>query len=407
MQLPLYLDHQATTPVDERALEAMLPYFTREFGNAASRSHRLGRRAAEAVEHGRAQVAALIGAAPKDLVFTSGATEAINLALKGAAEAQAASPAAGRLSGHLVTSRVEHHAVLDTCRRLEKRGVEVSWVDPTATGIVTASAIAAALRPETFLVSVIWANNEVGSLSPVQEIGQLCRERGVLLFTDASQAVGKIPVDVEADAVDLMCLSSHKLYGPKGVGALYVRRKHPRVRLVPQIDGGGHERGLRSGTLNVAGIVGFGAACEIAGKEMEAEGVRLAELRDRLEKDLLEALDGVTRNGDPVHRLPACTNLSFEGVEAEALMMGLADLCLSSGSACTSARPEPSHVLRAMGVSDTLAHGSLRFGLGRSTTREAIEFAIQQVVGTVRRLRSQARPPGSPPGGGSPQPTKA
>ena len=407
MNSPLYLDHQATTPVDERVLAAMLPYFSREYGNAASRSHTLGRHAAESVERGRAQIAALIGAAAKDLIFTSGATEAINLALKGAAETRAAGSSTGHAGGHLVTSRVEHHAVLDTCRQLEKRGVEVSWVDPTPTGIVTASAVEAALRPETFLVSIIWANNEVGSLSPIREIGRLCRQHDVLLFTDASQAVGKIPIDVEGDAIDLMCLSSHKLYGPKGVGALYVRRKQPRVRLVPQIDGGGHERGLRAGTLNVPGIVGFGTACEIAGQEMEAEGVRLGELRDRLEQGLLDQLEGVTLNGDPVHRLPACTNLSFAGVEAETLMMGLADLCLSSGSACTSARPEPSHVLRAMGVSDTLAHGSLRFGLGRSTTPEAIEFAGRRVIDTVRRLRGQHRSPGSQPAGDSESRRKA
>jgi cysteine desulfurase len=391
VRTPVYLDHQATTPVDPRVVEALLPFFGETYGNPASRSHLPGRRAAEAVEEARAQSAALIGATPKELVFTSGSTEAINLALKGAAQMVPSTNS----RPHLVTTQVEHRAVLDTCARLEAQGVRVTYVAPGPTGRVAVEAVQAALTPETFLVSVIWASNEVGTLSPLREIGALCRERGLLLFSDATQAVGKVPVDVEADHIDLLCLSAHKLYGPKGIGALYVRRKNPRVRLAAQIDGGGHERGLRSGTLNVPGIVGLGAACRLAADEMESEGQRLTELRNRLEEGLLGGLEDVTLNGDLEHRLPGCSNLSFAGVEAEALMLALSDLALSSGSACTSARTEPSHVLRAMGVPDALAHGSLRFGLGRGTTREEVDFAIERVRAAVRRLRGQPPAVGS------------
>ena len=381
MKLPIYFDYQATTPCDPRVVEALLPYFTESFGNAASRNHPFGWQAEEAVEKARAQIAELIGASPKEIVFTSGSTEAINLALKGVADMYA------EKGKHLITSSAEHKAVLDTCKHLEKSGAEVTYLDPDRTGRVSVEQVAAALRPDTIAVALMWANNEVGTLNPVREIGALCHSKGVLFFSDATQAVGKVPVDVEADHVDLLCMSGHKIYGPKGVGCLYVRRKSPRVRLVAQMDGGGHERGMRSGTLNVPGIVGLGKACEIARLEMEAEAKRCIELRDLLEQLITSQLDFVHLNGNREHRLPNCLNLSFSYVEGESMIMGISKLAVSSGSACTSASLEPSHVLRAMAIGDELAHSSIRFGIGRFTTREDIEFAAGEVVATVRRLR--------------------
>ncbi len=381
MNFPIYLDYQATTPCDPRVVETMLPFFTQAFGNAASRSHSFGWTAEEAVETARGQIADLIGASPKEIVFTSGSTEAINLALKGVAEMYA------EKGKHVITSSAEHKAVLDTCKHLEQAGAEVTYLAPDKSGRISVEQVAAALRPDTILVALMWANNEVGTLNPVREIGELCHSKGVLFFSDATQAAGKIPVDVEADHVDLLCLSGHKIYGPKGVGCLYVRRKNPRVRLVAQMDGGGHERGMRSGTLNVPGIVGLGKACAIARAEMDAEARRTSELRDLLEKLITAQLDFVFLNGNREHRLPNCLNLSFPYVEGESLIMGIHKLAVSSGSACTSASLEPSHVLRAMAVGDELAHSSIRFGIGRFTTREDIEFAAAQVVENVRRLR--------------------
>lgn len=381
MKLPIYLDYQATTPCDPRVVEAMLPYFTESFGNAASRSHAFGWTAEEAVERARGEIAQLIGASSKEIVFTSGSTEAINLALKGVLAMYAEK---GR---HVITSSAEHKAVLDTCKHLEQEGATVTYLAPDRTGRISLEQVAAALRPDTVLVALMWANNEVGTLNPVREIGALCHEKGVLFFTDATQAVGKVPVDVEADHVDLLCLSGHKIYGPKGVGCLYVRRKSPRVRLVAQMDGGGHERGMRSGTLNVPGIVGLGKACAIASSEMPSEAARCIELRDALERKIRAQLDHVHLNGNREHRLPNCLNLSFSYVEGESLIMGIHKLAVSSGSACTSASLEPSHVLRAMAVGDELAHSSIRFGIGRFTRPEDIDFAAEEVVATVRRLR--------------------
>jgi len=384
MKLPIYMDYQATTPVDERVLDIMLPYFREEFGNAASRRHAFGWSAEEAVEKAREQVANAVGASAKEIIFTSGSTEAINLALKGVAEMY------GSKGKHIITSQAEHKAVLDTCKHLEKEGFEVTYLQPDKHAKTTAEDVAAAMRDDTVLVAIMWANNEVGTINPIREIGALCLERGVLFFTDGTQAVGKLPVDVQADNVDLMCLSAHKLYGPKGVGAMYVRRRKPRVRLVAQIDGGGHERGMRSGTLNVPGIVGLGAACELASQELEAEAKRTAELRDKFEKMVMDALDHVHINGDPDSRLPGCSNLSFSYVEGESLLMGIKDIAVSSGSACTSASLEPSHVLRSMRVGDELAHSSIRFGFGRKTTEEDLAFAADQLITTVNRLREMS-----------------
>jgi len=381
MKLPIYFDYQATTPLDPRVLEAMIPYFTDVFGNAASRSHSFGWHAEEAVEKARGEIAALIGASPKEIVFTSGSTESINLAIKGVAEMYSEK---GR---HIVTSQVEHKAVLDTCKHLEKVGFEVTYLAPTRAGRITKEMVEGALRPDTILVALMWANNEVGTLNPIREIGELCHAKGVLLFTDATQAVGKVPVDVEKDRVDLLCLSGHKIYGPKGVGCLYVRRKSPRVRLVAQVDGGGHERGMRSGTLNVPGIVGLGKACELCRTEMEKDRAHTQGLRDHFEKRIFESLDHVHLNGDRDHRLPNNSNLSFSYVEGESLIMGIKDVAVSSGSACTSASLEPSHVLRSMGVGDELAHSSIRFGFGRFTTKDEVDFAIEHVIQAVKRLR--------------------
>ncbi|MEM7311105.1 MAG: IscS subfamily cysteine desulfurase [Planctomycetota bacterium] len=384
MKLPIYLDYQATTPVDPRVLDAMLPFFNEDYGNAASRNHAFGWKAEEAVENAREQIASLIGASAKEIVFTSGSTEAINLALKGAAKMY------GSKGKHIITSQAEHKAVLDVCKHLEKEGFEVTYLKPDKGGRTTVEDIAAALRDDTILVALMWANNEVGTINPVREIGALCHEKGVLFFTDGTQAIGKIPVDVEADNIDMTCVSAHKVYGPKGVGALYVRRRKPRVRLVAQQDGGGHERGFRSGTLNVPGIVGLGKACEVCGEELEAEMKRAAELRDHLQQRIEGALDHVHLNGDPVHRLPGCLNLSFSYVEGESLLMGIGDIAVSSGSACTSASLEPSHVLRSMDVGDDLAHSSIRFGIGRFTTQEEADFAADQLIEAVRRLRAMS-----------------
>ena len=384
MNLPIYLDYQATTPLDPRVLEAMLPYFREHFGNAASRSHAFGWKAEAAVEEAREQIAALLGASGKEIIFTSGSTEAINLALKGVVEMYASK---GR---HLVTSLAEHKAVLDTCKHLEKLGCEVTYLKPDKTARISAEQVRAAIRPDTLAVAIMWANNEVGTINPIREIGRVCHELGTLFFTDATQAVGKVPVDVEADHVDLLCLSAHKIYGPKGVGALYVRRKNPRVRLAAQIDGGGHERGMRSGTLNVPGIVGLGKACDLARTELASEAERCRELRDHMQRRIEKELGFVELNGHPTERLPGNLNLSFHFVEGESLIMGISDVAVSSGSACTSASLEPSHVLRAMDVGEDLAHSSIRFGIGRFTTREEVDYATDALVKAVRRLREMS-----------------
>ncbi|MEQ1892403.1 MAG: IscS subfamily cysteine desulfurase [Planctomycetota bacterium] len=384
MKLPIYLDYQATTPLDPRVLADMLPFFTENFGNAASRSHAFGWKAEEAVETARAQVAAAIGASDKEIIFTSGSTEAINLAIKGVAEMYASK------GKHLVTSLAEHKAVLDTLKHLEKLGYEVTYLKPDRTARIAPEQVAAALRPDTILATFMWANNEVGTLNPIREIGAACRAKGVLFFTDATQAVGKVPVDVEQDNVDLLCLSAHKMYGPKGVGALYVRRKNPRVRLTAQIDGGGHERGMRSGTLNVPGIVGLGKACELGRLELPEESRRLRALAEHMQRRIEQELGYVELNGHPTERLPGNLNLSFHFVEGESLLMGISDVAVSSGSACTSASLEPSHVLRAMDVGEDLAHSSIRFGFGRFTRQEEVDYAVDSLVKAVKRLREMS-----------------
>mgnify|MGYP002628731147 CR=1 FL=1 len=388
MKTPIYLDYQATTPVDARVLEAMLPYFTEHFGNAASRNHPFGWKAEEAVDTAREEVAKLIGSSSKEVVFTSGSTEAINLALKGAVEMYGDSDH-GKVKGrHIITSLVEHKAVLDVCKHLEKNGCDVTYLTPDKTGRVSVEQIAEAMREDTLMVALIWGNNEIGTINPIREIGALCHEKDVLFFVDGTQAVGKIPVDVYADNIDLMCLSAHKMYGPKGVGALFVRRRQPRVRLVSQIDGGGHERGMRSGTLNVPSLVGFGEACRLCRENLEKEMAHTTGLRVRLEARIRASLDEVHLNGNADHLLPGCLNLSFAYVEGESLLMGINNsLAVSSGSACTSASLEPSHVLRAMGVGDDLAHSSIRFGIGRNTTEEEVDFAADRIIETVKRLR--------------------
>jgi len=384
VKLPIYMDNHATTAVDPRVVEAMLPYFTEKFGNAASRNHEFGWKAEEAVENARGQIARLIGASPKEIVFTSGATESINLALKGAAEFY-------RDQGnHIVTLATEHKAVLDTCKCLEGSGCEVIYLPVGRDGLVDVDEIRRAITPRTILISVLHANNEIGVVQPIEEIGKIAKQAGVLFHVDAAQSVGKIPINVESDGIDLLSISAHKIYGPKGVGALYVRRKNPRVQLTQQIDGGGHERGLRSGTLNVPGVVGLGKACEICKREMAAEGGRLLRLRERLCTAIAEKLDGVTVNGSLERRLPNNLNISFSGVEGEALLMGIHDVAVSSGSACTSASLQASHVLRAIGVDDDLAHSSIRFGLGRFNTEEEVDYAAARVVETVRKLRELA-----------------
>jgi cysteine desulfurase len=381
MNLPIYMDNHATTRVDPRVLEAMLPYFSQVYGNAASRNHQFGWKAEEAVEKGRKQVADLINASAKEIIFTSGATESDNLAIKGVAWMYR------EKGNHIVTAPTEHKAVLDTCKRLEKEGSQVTYLPVQKDGLINLDDLKAALTEQTILVSVMAANNEIGVLQPIAEIGKLCRERGILFHTDAVQGVGKIPLDVQAMDIDLMSISAHKMYGPKGVGALYVRRKNPRVQLTPIIDGGGHERGMRSGTLNVPGIVGLGKACEISKQEMAAESERLRAWGDRLKDGILSQLDEVYINGSMEHRLPNNLNMSFAYVEGESLLMGINDIAVSSGSACTSATLEPSYVLKALGVGDELAHTSIRFGLGRFNTEEEVDYVIRRVVETVKRLR--------------------
>jgi cysteine desulfurase len=386
VKTPLYMDHAATTPCDPRAVEAMLPYFTEKFGNPGSRNHRFGWESEEAVDKARAQAAALIGANEKEIVFTSGSTEGNNLAIKGAALMYERK--GGPCRGHIVTAMHEHKAVLDPCKRLQKEGFEVTFLEPGRDGIITAEMVKAALREDTILVTIMWANNELGTINEVPEIGRLCREKGIIFHTDATQWVGKMPTDVERDNIDLLTWSGHKIYGPKGVGGLYVRRRNPRVRLVAQVEGGGQERGFRSGTLNVTGIVGFGAACEICRNEMDKEGARLVELRRLMEERLTSALDVTQVNGHRERRLPHILNISFGFVEGEGLMMAIKDIACSSGSACTSASLEPSYVLKSLGIGDDLAHSSLRLSLGRWTTKEEVEFATEKITEAVRKLRT-------------------
>ena len=381
MKLPIYMDYHATTPVDPRVLERMIPYFTEVFGNAASRNHEFGWKAEEAVDRARSEVAKLINATAKEIIFTSGATESDNLALKGVAGMY-------REKGdHIITLTTEHKAVLDCCKRLEKEGLRVTYLPVDKEGLVDLDDLRRAITDKTILISIMAANNEIGVLQPVGEIGKIAHEKGVLFHTDATQAVGKIPLDVQEMNIDLLSISAHKMYGPKGVGALYVRRKKPRVQLKAIIDGGGHERGMRSGTLAVPNIVGLGAACEICRQEMADESVRLRGLRDRLHQRLTSQLEEVYVNGDLEHRLPNSLNLSFAYVEGESLLMGIKDVAVSSGSACTSASLEPSYVLKALGVGEDLAHTSIRFGLGRFNTKEEVDFVADRVIETVERLR--------------------
>ena len=381
VRTPIYLDNHATTPVDPRVLESMLPYFTERFGNAASKSHSFGWEAEAAVDTAREQIAKLIGAAAKEIVITSGATESDNLAIKGVADAY-------RDKGnHIVTCVTEHKAVLDSCKVLQKQGLQVTYLPVQPDGLVDLGRLRESLTDKTILISIMAANNEIGTLNPIKEIGRLAKERNILFHTDATQGVGKLPINVDAMGIDLLSLTAHKMYGPKGVGALYVRSNKPRVKLTPLIDGGGHERGMRSGTLNVPGIVGLGKACEISQNEMSAEGERLIALRERLKEGILAELDEVYINGHPVDRLPGNLNMSFAYIEGESLLMGLKEIAVSTGSACTSASLEPSYVLKALGVSDELAYSAIRFGLGRFTTAEEIDFTIRRVVEEVRRLR--------------------
>ncbi len=384
LKLPIYLDNNATTPMDPRVLETMLPYFTEHFGNAASRNHPFGWEAEEAVDYAREQVAKLIGADPKEIIFTSGATEGDNLAIKGVYEMYATK------GNHIITCVTEHKAVLDTCKHIEKLGGEVTYLPVKENGLIDVKQLEASIKPTTILIAIMYANNEVGVIQPVKEISALARKNGVLFFTDATQAVGKIPVDVNKDGIDILTFSGHKMYGPKGIGVLYVRRKNPRVKVTAQMDGGGHERGMRSGTLNVPGIVGIGKACELCRLEIEEDTKRISKLRNKLESELLK-LEEAYVNGSPEHRLPHVSNISFKYVEGEGLMMGFnKNIAVSSGSACTSASLEPSYVLKALGLGDDLAHSSLRFGLGRFTTEEQIDYTIEKVSNTVNRLREMS-----------------
>src|SRR5712675_2056359 len=381
VKLPIYMDNHATTPVDPRVLATMLPYFTEKFGNAASRNHSFGWEAEEAVDKARKQIADLIGATAKEIVFTSGATEANNLALKGVAEMYA------EKCNHIITAATENKAILDTCKRLEKSGIRVTYLPVQTNGLVDLEMLKDAITDKTILVSIMYANNEIGVIQNIPEIGKIAKAKGVLVHTDGTQAAGKVPVNVIKDNIDLMSLSGHKLYGPKGVGALYVRRKSPRVQITAQMDGGGHERGMRSGTLNVPGIVGLGEACAICQAEMPEESKRMAYLRDKLRGKLESQLDEVYLNGSWEHRLPHSLNLSFAYVEGESLLMGINDVAVSSGSACTSATLEPSYVLKALGVGEDLAHTSIRFGLGRFNTEEEVDYVANRVIEVVRKLR--------------------
>jgi cysteine desulfurase len=383
IQLPIYLDNNSTTPMDPRVLEAMLPYFNEKFGNAASRNHPFGWAAEEGVDYAREQISKLINCSEKEIIFTSGATESNNLAIKGVFEMYA------EKGNHIITATTEHKAVLDTCAHLEKLGASITYLQVKADGLIDLEELSNAITDKTILVSIMYGNNEIGVVQPMKEISAITRSKGVLLHTDATQTVGKIPVDVEADGIDLLSFTAHKMYGPKGVGALYVRRKNPRVKVTAQMDGGGHERGMRSGTLNVPGIVGFGKACEIAMQDMEKDTIRLSAMRNRLEKSLIE-LEETYINGNTDHRLPHVTNISFKYVEGEGLMMAMKDLAVSSGSACTSASLEPSYVLKSLGLNDDLAHSSIRFGLGRFTTDEEIDYAIECTKKAVTKLRDMS-----------------
>jgi cysteine desulfurase len=383
LKLPIYLDNNATTPMDPRVLETMIPFFTDNFGNAASRNHPFGWKAEEAVDYAREQIAALINADAREIIFTSGATESNNLAIKGVFEMYA------EKGNHFITVETEHKAVLDTCKHIEKSGAEITYLKTDSQGMITVQQVEEAIKPNTVLVSIMYANNEIGVIQPVKEIAAICKSKGVLFHTDATQAVGKIPVDVMADGIDLMSFSGHKMYGPKGVGVLYVRRKSPRVKVTAQMDGGGHERGMRSGTLNVPGIVGLGKACELCRLEMAADTARISKMRDRLETELL-VLEEAYINGNPAHRLPHVSNMSFKFVEGEGLIMGVKNIAVSSGSACTSASLEPSYVLKALGLDDELAHSSLRFGLSRFTTDEEIDYAVSHVKEAVLKLREMS-----------------
>jgi cysteine desulfurase len=384
LKLPIYLDNNATTPMDPRVLEAMTPYFMQHFGNAASRNHPFGWQAEEAVDYAREQVAKLIGADPKEIIFTSGATEGDNLGIKGVYEMYASK------GNHIITATTEHKAVLDTCKHIEKLGGEVTYLQVKPDGLIDLKELEAAIKPTTILIAIMYANNEIGTVMPIKEISAIARKHGVLVFTDGTQAVGKIPVNVNKDGIDLMAFTGHKMYGPKGVGALYVRRKNPRVKVTAQMDGGGHERGMRSGTLNVPGIVGFGKACELCMLDMEEDSKRIIKMRDHLEKELMK-LEEAYINGSTEHRLPHVTNISFKHVEGEGLLMGFnKNIALSSGSACTSASLEPSYVLKALGLGDDLAHSSLRFGLSRFTTEEEIDYTIKAISETVLKLREMS-----------------
>jgi len=385
VKLPIYMDNHATTPMDQRVLGAILPYFTEKFGNAASRNHSFGWAAEEAVDKARGQIAALINAKSKEIIFTSGATESDNLAIKGVVEFYKDK------GNHVITCVTEHKAILDSCKALERAGkATVTYLPVDKYGMVDPDDVRRAITDKTILITIMAANNEIGTIHPIAEIGRIAKEKGIVFHSDATQGVGKIPMDVEKAGIDLLSASAHKIYGPKGIGILYVRSKGPRVRLTPIIDGGGHERGLRSGTLNVPGIVGLGAACEIAGQEMEEESARLCSLRDKLQAGLFERLDEVYLNGHPTQRLPGNLNISFAFVEGESLLMGIKDIAVSSGSACTSATLEPSYVIRALGTEEELAHSSIRFGLGRFNTEEEVDFVAQRVTEEVRRLRDMS-----------------
>ncbi|MBI3359333.1 MAG: IscS subfamily cysteine desulfurase [Nitrospirae bacterium] len=376
--LPIFMDNHSTTPVDPRVLQEMLPYFTERFGNAASKNHSFGREAEKAVNHARGQVAHLINCDPSEIIFTSGGTESDNIALKGIA---------GK-PGHIITAMTEHKAVLDTAKRLEKTGSEVTYLPVDSDGLVNPADVLAAITSKTILISIMMANNEIGTLQPISEIGKIAKEKGVFFHTDAAQAVGKIPVDVQAMGMDLLALSAHKIYGPKGVGALYVRRKNPKVTLTPLFDGGGHERGCRSGTLNVPGIVGFGKACEICEREIPYESARLETMRERLKAMLFQGLSAIILNGHPTKRLPNNLNISFAHVEGESLMMDIPEIALSSGSACTAGSLEPSYVLRALGISNEMAYGAIRIGLGRFNTDQEVEYAGERIIKSVNKLRA-------------------
>lgn len=385
LKKPVYMDNHATTRVDQRVLDAMLPYFTEKFGNAASRNHSFGWEAEEAVDRSRNQIAALIGAKSKEIIFTSGATESDNLAIKGVVEFYKDK------GNHIISCVTEHKAVLDSCRALERAGkATVTYLPVDKYGMVDPDAVRKAITDKTVLITIMWANNEIGTIHPIAEIGKIAKEKGIVFHCDAVQAIGKVPVDFEKAGVDLASITAHKIYGPKGIGALYVRSKGPRVRITPQMDGGGHERGMRSGTLNVPGIVGLGAACEIAGKEMPDEAQRLIQLRSQLQAGLFERLDEIYVNGHPTERLPGNLNVSFAYVEGESLLMGINDIAVSSGSACTSATLEPSYVIRALGIDDELAHSSIRFGLGRFNTLEEVDYVTDRVSKEVKRLREMS-----------------